>query len=239
MKITRLRRLNGKPCLFLLFAFLLCAGCNTARRGLTGADKPELLDANHLGTFSYTKPIVPTDRPYYWTEYAKAGEGLTGPEKDQARRAVRNQILSDLQAIIDYNYHSFENGLRGDVAIKNTSVDIITLGLTATATAVGAKEVKTILSAIATGVVGANASVDKNVFQSNTVQALQLEMRKLRSDIGLKIKNGMEKADADYPLQKGIDDIVDYYYAGSITDALLGLVKDTGVAEKKSTDALQ
>jgi hypothetical protein len=103
--------------------------------------------------------------------------------------------------------------------------DIATLGLTAASTVVGGAETKTILSAIATGVVGVNASIDKEVFQNNTVQALQLQMRSMRSTAEANLNAGMKQLIKDYPLQNGIRDIVAYYYAGSLNDALIGLVQ--------------
>jgi len=106
---------------------------------------------------------------------------------------VRNAILNDLMAVIDFNYHEYEAQLRTEKVLKNTTADIVTLGLTAASTAVGGAEAKTILSAIATGVVGANTDTD-----------------------------------AHYPLQSGIRDVIAYYYAGSLTDAMLGLVEKTG-----------
>lgn len=39
---------------------------------------------------------------------------------------------------------------------------------------------------------------------------------------------GMADTDAHYPLQSGIRDVIAYYYAGSLTDAMLGLVEKTG-----------
>jgi len=38
----------------------------------------------------------------------------------------------------------------------------------------------------------------------------------------------MAETDAQYPLQSGIRDVIAYYYAGSLTDARLGLVQKTG-----------
>ncbi len=107
-------------------------------------------------------------------------------------------------------------------------MQIVTLGLSAASTAVGGEEAKTILSAIATGVVGANSSLDKNILQNNTVQALELEMRALRAEKERDLLNGMADSDAHYPLQSGIRDVIAYYYGGSLTDAMLRLVEKTG-----------
>jgi hypothetical protein len=70
--------------------------------------------------------------------------------------------------------------------------------------------------------------LDKNVLQNNTIQALELEMRALRAEKERDLLNGMADSDAHYPLQSGIRDVIAYYYAGSLTDAMLGLVEKTG-----------
>jgi hypothetical protein len=191
---------------------LCLVGCSTTR-----VSKPPLINATRLPSFNY---ISPRASNYYLTVYNNA----TPTEKVK----IRNAILNDLMAVIDFNYHEFECRLHSDKAIKDTSTEIATLGLTAASTAVGGAEVKTILSAIATGVVGVNSSLDKNVLQNNTVEALELEMRSLRAQKEQDLINGMADTDAHYPLQSGIRDVIAYYYAGSLTDAMLGLVEKTG-----------
>ncbi len=195
--------------LFICFIF---TGCSTVR-----ATKPALINSARLPSFNYTSPRAAN---YYLTMYDQAAS------VDKTK--VRNAILNDLMAVIDLNYHEFEAGLRTDKAVKDTAAEVVTLGLTAASTAVGGEEAKTILSAIATGVVGANSSLDKNVLQNNTIQTLELEMRALRAEKERDLLNGMADSDAHYPLQSGIRDVIAYYYAGSLTDAMLGLVAKTG-----------
>ena len=191
---------------------LVLTGCST-----TQATKPALINSARLPSFNYTSPRAAN---YYLTVYDNAAP----PDKAK----VRNAILNDLMAVIDLNYHEFEARLRTDKAVKDTSAEIVTLGLTAASATVGGEEAKTILSAIATGVVGADSSLDKNFLQNNTIQALELEMRAQRAEKERDLLNGMAESDAHYPLQNGIRDIIAYYYAGSLTDAMLGLMEKTG-----------
>ena len=197
-------------CVFV--ACLVVTGCSTVQ-----ATKPPLISAARLPSFNYTSPRAAN---YYLTLYSNAAPA------DKAR--VRNAILSDLMAVIDLNYHEFETRLGTDKAVKDTTAEIATLGLTAASAAVGGEEVKTILSAVATGVVGANSVLDKNILQNNTIQTLELEMRSLRAQKERDLLEGMARTDSQYPLQSGIRDVIAYYYAGSLTDAMLGLVEKTG-----------
>jgi hypothetical protein len=50
----------------------------------------------------------------------------------------------------------------------------------------------------------------------------------LRAQKERDLLEGMARTDNQYPLQTGIRDIIAYYYAGSLTDAMLGLVEKTG-----------
>jgi len=115
--------------------------------------------------------------------------------------------------------------------------DLATLGLTAAATVSGGAETKTILSAIATGVVGVNTAADKEYFQNNTIQALQLQMRAARSGVETSLIKGMKQSIKDYPLEAGKRDIVQYYYAGSLNDALIALVQNSGSDAKTNQAA--
>jgi hypothetical protein len=203
-------------------------GCTTNRPLWGGANKPPILRSKVILVFNYTDSKATN---YYLTFYNAAAVG-------DGQQSARNQILNDLMTLIDSNYHQFEDNLRGDKATQELGADIATLGLTAASTVVGGAETKTILSAIATGVVGVNSSIDKEVFQNNTVQALQLQMRAARSAVETKLINGMKQEIKDYPLQYGIRDIVAYYYAGSLNDALLGLVQNSSIdAQTSQTNA--
>ena len=215
---------------FITAGFLLIfwnIGCSTNRALYGGANKPALLNKKKLAAYNYTDPGK--TNTYYLTVYNDAAAA----DKEK----VRNAILSDLMSMIDYNYHEYENNLRTDNDVKNMIADIVTLGLTASATAVGGAETKTILSAIATGVVGVNTSIDKNVFQSNTIQAIELEMRALRAAKEADLYHGMASTDKQYPLQSGIRDIIAYYYAGSLTDALMGLAQQTATHAQTNQQA--
>jgi hypothetical protein len=202
-------------------------GCTGNRPLYGGANMPALLkNPKRMPVFNYTDSKADN---YYLKIYDNAASA------DQ--QAVRNRILNDLMTMIDYNYHQFENNLRGDKAVQELGADIATLGLTAASTVMGGAETKTILSAIATGVVGVNSSIDKEVFQNNTIQALQLQMRAARADTETKLNTGMKQSITNYPLEYGVRDVVAYYYAGSLNDALIGLVQNSSTDAKTSQAA--
>lgn len=211
--------------IIILVVFWFCVtGCSTNRPILGGPNKPAILkEVKNVSTFEYRNKSA---KNYYVTVYKDASD----------KEAVRNQILSDLMTIIDSNYHSYEDNLRNDKSTQEFLADLATLGLTAAATVSGGEETKTILSAIATGVVGVNTAANKEYFQNNAIQALQLQMRAARSKVETSLIKGMKQSIKDYPLEAGIRDIVQYYYAGSLNDALISLVQNSG-SEAKTNQA--
>jgi hypothetical protein len=60
------------------------------------------------------------------------------------------------------------------------------------------------------------------------ITRIPLKMRALRAQKEHDLLNGMADTDAHYPLQYGIRDIIAHYYAGSLTDAMLGMAEKTG-----------
>jgi len=201
-----------------------------------GADEPTLikeLNTERASQYAYIKETPrrgsavtqPPERVYFRDAY-------NSPPASKTKRDVRDEILYDLMSIVDANYRQFEDNLRTDRTVKDLSVTLATLGLTSAATIFGGEETKTILSAIATGVVGANAAVDKQVFKDYATEALIPEMRALRNDIATNMIANMKTQDVDkYPLDAGLRDIVDYYHAGSVTAALQGLVTRSSNAQ--------
>jgi hypothetical protein len=205
------------------------AGCSTNRSIYGGPNKPALLKVKNLTTFNYTDKKADN---YYLKLYNAAAD-------EPGRKEIRNAILNDLLLMIDHNYDDFEDNLRNDKSTQEWIADLATLGLTAASTVVGGAETKTILSAIATGVVGVNTSLDKEFFQNNTVQALQLQMRAQRATVEAKLDAGMSASTTDYPLQNGVRDVMAYYHAGSVTEALIQLVQNAGDNNSAAQAALK
>jgi hypothetical protein len=103
------------------------------------------------------------------------------------------------------------------------------------ATLVPVVQTKTLLSALATGVTGLDKAYNEKELLSNTVQALQTQMRadrkteagviygKMYRDTG----NNTRKITsiAEYTLPMALSDADTYYQAGTISSALIGLSK--------------
>ena len=144
--------------------------------------------------------------------------------------------------MVDDYYYQYTNELRRDVAGKGILVDTAALATSVAATAAGANELKTVLSAISSSVQGLSKSIDANVLLGNTVQAIRLQMDGARADIATEMITNMKQQNcSEYPLEAGLRDIVRYYDAGTLTSGVASLSKDAGVkkneAEKEQNKA--
>src|SRR5262249_49633432 len=136
----------------------------------------------------------------------------------------------------DQNYYAFENHFYGTQATFTTTADAVNLGLTAAGSVVGAAELKSILSATATGATGFKTSVEKNFFDQQSRAAVVSKMRALRADqlATLEDESHMKGGLTKYSLEAGISDVNAYYDAGTIVGALQSIAQEAGA---KTTEA--
>jgi hypothetical protein len=208
----------------LLLAWIHTSGCAAVKRNAVGYTKPDTpveLNATTL-QFNYT---TPASSNYFRTAYA-AAKTNSQPFGDQ--QAVRNQIIDELMALIDQDFHKFEFNLENFNNGRNLVASLASLGLTTAATVVGGAETKTILSAIAGGVIGANLAVDKVIFKELAIQAIRNQMRTMRAQKAPIIKTSKQLTVSEYGLNATLADIIDYYYCGYVYRALDELLLQSG-----------
>ena len=147
-----------------------------------------------------------------------------------AKVARRNQILTELIYLVDQNYYSFENHFYGTQATFSTTADAANLGLTAAGAVVGTTELKSILSATATGVTGLRSSIEKNFFDQQSRAAVVTKMRALRATqlATIQDENHMKAGLTGYSLETGISDVGAYYDAGTVVAALQSIAQTAG-----------
>jgi hypothetical protein len=146
--------------------------------------------------------------------------------------------------IADMEYHYYEARLTREVQEEGLGATLATLGLTTASTLVGSAGTKTILSGAATAVVGADKAYNEKELLSNTVQALQTQMRADRKTQAAVIYAKMFKDAgnntktitpiAEYTLPMALSDADGYYQAGTIASALIGLSKTVANAEQNA-----
>jgi hypothetical protein len=151
-------------------------------------------------------------------------------DEKKAKVARRNQILTELIYLVDQNYYTFENHFYGTQATFSTAADAATLGLTAAGSVTGTTELKSILSATATGVTGLRSSVEKNFFDQQSRAAVVTKMRALRATqlATIQDENHMKAGVTAYGLEAGISDVGTYYDAGTVVAALQSIAQTAG-----------
>ena len=151
-----------------------------------------------------------------------------------ARRGVRNRILYELMGAVDDHYFRYTRQLRAGMAGKGVFSDSLGIATSLASTAAGGQQLKTVLSAISTGVQGVSQSIDANALMGSTVEAIRLQMDATRAAVGAEMITKMGQTDGDYPLEAGLRDIIRYYDAGTVTSGVAGLSRASG---KQKTDA--
>ncbi len=135
-------------------------------------------------------------------------------------KLFRNQIVDDLRKNIDGVYNEYVQVLYTGKGIEGLATDIANLGLTAASTITLVARTKTILSALATAVSGVALSADKNFFGQQTFSALASAMQARRDQARNTIlKNELLGVDL-YSLDQALDDLVAYFYSGTLPGAL-------------------
>jgi hypothetical protein len=167
----------------------------------------------------------------------------TGPTQNRAE--VRNEIITVRMFIADMEYHYYEARLTKEVQEEGLGATLTSLGLTTAATLLPAASTKAILAGAATAVTGADKAYNEKELLSNTIQALQTQMRADRKTQAAAIYAKMFKGTdtktitpiAEYTLPMALSDAETYYQAGTIASALIGLSKTLANAEQNADEA--
>jgi hypothetical protein len=164
-----------------------------------------------------------------------------------AQASERNQIITARMYIADMEYHPYEARLTREMQDEGLLATAVSLGLTTSATLVPLAQTKTLLAGIATGVTGLDKAYDEKELLSNTIQALQTQMRADRETQAAVIRAQMFKDAgnntktitpiAEYPLPMALSDTDAYYQAGTVASSLIGLSKTVANRETNADQA--
>lgn len=155
------------------------------------------------------------------------------------QRAYRDEIINSRLRAIDLRFTEFEKALTKDMAAINVGTDWAVIGLGAAGALVGSTTTKSILAAISGGLTGAKGAIDKNLFYSKTLPALFAQMDAMRKSVLLRIRKAMRDGTADYPLEQALIDVDDYYNAGTIPGAIVGVTATAGAESRTETRRLE
>jgi hypothetical protein len=149
--------------------------------------------------------------------------------------------------IADLEYHYYEARLTREMQDEGFVATAVNLGLTGSAALIPVAQTSRQLAGIATGVTGLDKAYSDKLLLSNTIQALQTQMRADRKAEAAVIYAKMFKDSgggsrtitpiAEYTLPMALSDVDAYYQAGTIASALIGLSKTVAGAEQRADEA--
>jgi hypothetical protein len=183
-----------------------------------------------------------------WTRPLGAPELATFYNLSADQQAnLRNQVLTARMYMADLEYHYYEARLTKEMQEEGLAATLASLGLTTAATLVPSVSTKSILSGTATAVIGADKAYTEKQLLSNTMQALQSQMRADRKTqagtIYAKMFRDISSTTriitpiADYTLPMALSDADAYYQAGTISSALVGLSRTLANADRNADQA--
>ena len=150
------------------------------------------------------------------------------------KRLQRDIIINNLLSIADDNYRKFRDDLQSSRVTWYSVFDIITLGLTGTASVTGAKLTKSYLSALATFSTGTKSALDKNIFAEKSVATILNAIETGRSKISTQIFSGLQKDVSAFTLEEGLRLVKEYNDTASVIYAITQLSIDSGAKADKA-----
>jgi hypothetical protein len=112
------------------------------------------------------------------------------------------------------------------------------MGLTSAA-AISTGGASQVLSGIATFIIGGREAFQKEVLAERTVIAIHTAMRAKRAQVALRLRGGLGQTLDQYPLALGLGDLNEYYSAGTVLGALVGITEAVGATAQKAEAELQ
>jgi hypothetical protein len=173
------------------------------------------------------------------TSYENAAPG-NGPDQ---KATIRDNVIRECVKAIDRNYLAFKVGLHKESSVANLVTDIASLGLTSGASLATGKTAQR-LAAGGAFVLGSGSAINKDVFYSQTLPAVEASMDAQRDRLLTEIitASKTDPAGTSYTLNNAGIALGAYERAGDVYAAISELTKTaaaSAVAEKSKLDAAQ
>ncbi len=205
-----------------LAAAVLATGCAPS----TFTDRP--------ATLHFDKPdrkLIDPDEPRSEEAVVRRYRALKGLDE---RRSYRDSIVWRQLAADDDDFNTFVRRVRSDRALMNMSSDGAVIFLNGLAAVTGTAGEKAALSTLSAGLLSSRGSVDRELFNLETMSAVLARMKAARVQALVPIRLGLRKSDTDYPLEQALVDLRVYADAGSLLSTLATITNDAGQATQQA-----
>lgn len=160
--------------------------------------------------------------------------------KNNRSEEKRNQLIFMAISQIDMNFRGYQKKQRHGNSLFQTVVNVLEVGAATAISITNGERAKSIIADGLGFIQGSRDSINKN-YRLLERQVLFNKMIEKRSNVLTRIYERVGKSDAEYPFERAIIDIFDYYQAGTIDSALSSLGTDSGNsasnAEKQLSNA--
>jgi hypothetical protein len=153
-------------------------------------------------------------------------------------RQYRDSVIWRVISKDDDSFHLFTRNVRSDRALMNMSADGAAIFLSGLAAVTGTAGEKAALAVLSGGVLSAKGSVDRQLFNQETMTALLTRMRAARLAALVPIKRGLSLSADAYPLEQALVDLREYADAGSLLATIEAITTDAGKVTQKAEEGL-
>jgi hypothetical protein len=186
-----------------------------------GQKKPFLLNPNTT--------LSPLSKNYY--------KDVADRYKNNPTKEDRDRLIFMAVSQIDINFRAYQRNRRVGNNLFQTLVDILEVGAVAAVSITNGVRAKSVINDGLAFVKGSRASVNKNL-RLLELQIIFNKMRENRAKVLNRMLENVKENDANYPFERAYLDIVDYYIAGTMDDALASVATDTGTTAKEAEKKL-
>ncbi|AZZ92522.1 hypothetical protein EUZ85_18060 [Hahella sp. KA22] len=186
---------------------------------------------------SDSKKIEELNSKYSKTSFdGSVKECIVKKDKDCMKKE-RDIIINELILLVDYNYQSYEGSLIAGKAKSNFGFGMASTILSLGSAVSTVTDTKTIISSIASLTSSTRTEIDKNFYYEQTAQALIVKMKALRATKKLSLIKGMAIPYIDYTMEQGLVDILEYYRAGTLANAVQSIYEDAAHQNRSAEQA--
>ncbi len=226
-------------------AMLLAPGCGT-----TGNPRPTVPPQELIDSLAYIQVAIDANG-VATSRHPNAGQSLTRirlvhlveeyygivkSDPPRTRQEIRNEILDIGMILVDQRFEVFREQFSSTKKGLDTGTDISVIALNSTAAVIVPSSTTQILAAIAAGLTGAKASIDKNYFYERSVPVLLNAMEAQRTTIRASLIEGISQPVEAYPLTAALGDLYRYQFAGSIDGAFIA-IQQQAVERQQAAEA--
>lgn len=156
----------------------------------------------------------------------------------QLKKLLRNRLIYIAVEQIDTEFNDYRRKSRKRSDLLQFLFDFLEIGVSTTIGIINGERAKSVLAEALTGFKGARTSVNKN-FRLMETQILFNKMVGNRAKrLGL-IYGKLDDDTSSYPWERARSELKEYFFAGTVDDALNSLSIDTGAEASEATVAVQ